>query len=330
METYYAVLVIVFAATALAVQAGYEFWNFRHGPEAQRVARRLRIMATGERGEEAISVLKTRHWETASTLERFLLDLPGARRLDKLLLQAGSNMTMSTLHGRSAALFVIGLMGGWLLGRTFAGEGNPWVLGLIVGAVAACVPTLAVLRAKQKRMLAFLVQLPDSLDLIGRAMRAGHAFSGGLKMVADEMRDPIGTEFRIAFEELNLGLSLDNAMLNLSERVDVPDLKFFVVAVLIQRESGGNLAEVLDRISHLIRERIKLFGRVRVLATQGRLEAWVLSILPFVVAAIIFAIAPQFMSVLWTESLGRTMLAVTAVTMTLGIFVMWRMVQIRV
>jgi tight adherence protein B len=330
METYYAVLLIVFAAAALAVEGGFAFWDARHGPEAKRIARRLRVMATGDRGEEAISVLKTRHWDTASATERFLLDLPGGRKLDKLLLQAGFGMTLTQLTARSLMLFLIGFGSGWLIVQVLIGAGNAWAMGLILGLVAATLPTLSVLRAKHKRMQAFLYQLPEALDLVGRAMRAGHAFSGGVKMVADEMRPPIGSEFRIAFEELNLGLSVDNAMLNLSERVDVPDLKFFVVAVLIQRESGGNLAEILDRISKLIRERIRLFGRVRVLATQGRLEAWILSVLPFVVAAVIFALAPEFISVLWTEQVGRIMLAVTSVMMVFGIFVMWRMVHIRV
>lgn len=330
MDTKQAVLIIFFVAAALAVEGLYAFWNARHGPEARRLARRLRLMAAGDRGAEAASVLKLRHWENASATDRLLLTLPGAQRVERLLLQAGSEMTLTSLAARTGGFFLIGFIVGTLVARLISAGGVQWPGGVLIGIAAAMIPPLFVVRAKFKRMDAFLLQLPEALDLVGRAMRAGHAFSGGLKMVADELNDPIGGEFRIAFDELNLGLSVDNAMLNLIERVDLPDLRYFVVTVLIQRESGGNLAEILDKISRLIRERIRLLGRVRVLSTQGRLEAWILTILPFVVAGVIFVIAPQLISLLWTESAGRVMLAVTGAMMLSGILIMWRMVHIRV
>ena len=330
MDTRQGVLLIVFMATALIVEAVYDLWNARHGPEAARIARRLRLMASGAHGAEAVSVLKVRHWENASVTDRWLMQLPGAPRVERLLLQTGSQITLTQLAVRTIALFIIGYLAGSILSRLLAADGATWFGGLLVGTIAATLPIMFVVRAKYKRLTGFLLQLPEALDLVGRAMRAGHAFSGGLKMVADEMRDPIGIEFRITFEELNLGLSVENAMLNLLERVDLPDLRFFVVTVLIQRQSGGNLAEILDKISLLIRDRIKLFGRVRVLATQGRLEAWVLSILPFVVAGILFMVTPQMMSMLWTEPAGRVMLAATALMLVSGVLIMWRMVKIRV
>ncbi len=330
MDIRQGMLLIVFVAAALIVEAVYDLWNARHGPEAERIARRLRLMASGEHGAEAASVLKVRHWENASGTDRLLMQVPGAPKIERLLLQTGSQITLTQLAVRMIGLFVVGYLAGEILSRLLAVDGATWFGGLLIGTVAATLPIMFALRARHKRLADFLLQLPEALDLVGRAMRAGHAFSGGLKMVADEMRDPIGIEFRIAFEELNLGLSVENAMLNLLERVDLPDLRFFVVTVLIQRQSGGNLAEILDKISLLIRDRIKLFGRVRVLATQGRLEAWILSILPFVVAGILFMITPKLISMLWTEPAGRMMLAVTAVMLVAGILIMWRMVKIRV
>lgn len=330
MDTRQGILLIVFLAAALVVEAVYDLWNVRRGPEAARIARRLRLMASGDHGSEAVSVLKIRHWENASLTDRLLIQVPGAPGIERLLLQTGTQITLTRLALRTIAFFAIGYLAGAILSRAIAADGATWFGGLLIGSLAATLPMVFVVRAKYKRLTGFLLQLPEALDLIGRAMRAGHAFSGGLKMVADEMRDPIGVEFRITFEELNLGLSVENAMLNLLERVDLPDLRFFVITVLIQRQSGGNLAEILDKISRLIRDRIKLFGRVRVLATQGRLEAWILSVLPFVVAGILFLIAPALMSTLWTEPAGRIMLAVTAVMLVAGVLIMWRMVRIRV
>lgn len=330
MDTRQVVLLIVFVAAALVVEALYAMWNTRHGPEAERIARRLRLMAGGARGGEAASILKTRHWDNASASDRFLIQLPGVPRIEKLLLQAGSSLTLTHLALRMLGFMLLGFLVGMLWARLLGTGASLWLGGLLTALVAATLPLMSVVRAKFKRMNEFLMQMPEALDLVGRAMRAGHAFPGGLKMVADELRDPIGTEFRVTFEELNLGLSVENAMLNLLERIDVAELRYFVVTVLIQRESGGNLAEILDKISRLIRERIKLLGRVRVLSTQGRLEAWILTILPFVVAGVLFAISPKLISVLWIEPAGRVMLLITAIMMLTGILIMWRMVRIRV
>jgi tight adherence protein B len=330
MDTRLIILFIAFVAAALFVDAIYALWAVRHGPEPERIARRLRLMASGERGDEAASILKLRHWDNATATDRILIQLPGVPRIEKLLLQAGSPLTLTRLAARMLGFAIIGALVGLLWSRLLGATSSAWLGVLLTAAIFAVLPLAAVLRAKFRRMNEFLLQMPDALDLVGRAMRAGHAFNGGLKMVGDEMRDPIGTEFRVAFEELNLGLSLENAMLNLLERIDVAELRYFVVTVLIQRESGGNLAEILDKISHLIRERIKLLGRVRVLTTQGRLEAWVLTALPLVVGGILFTISPKLISILWTEPAGRTMLGITALMLLTGIVVMWRMVRIRV
>jgi len=128
------------------------------------------------------------------------------------------------------------------------------------------------------------VQLPDTLDLIGRALRAGHALPSGLKMAGEEMSDPIAAEFRITHDEMSFGVSMQQALSNLGERVPVTDMRYFVVAVLIQREAGGNLTEVLDNLSKLIRNRLMFHARVRVLTTEGRMSAWVLGLLPFALA----------------------------------------------
>jgi hypothetical protein len=146
--------------------------------------------------------------------------------------------------------------------------------------------------------------LPDAIDLMGRALRAGHAFPTALKMVGDEMAEPVGAEFRTLFDETNYGVSMQNALLNLVARVPSTDLQYFVVAVLIQRETGGNLAELLDNISAIVRDRLKLMGQIRTLSAEGRLSAWILGLLPFATAALINLVNPGFMKVLWEDPIG--------------------------
>lgn len=323
MELYYVILVVAFIAGLLAVEALYGFWNATRGPEAVRVEKRLRLMSAGGHGEEGGSILKKRQLAKTAGMERFLLQMPRIHELDRLLVQAGSSLSVSMLMLLMVVLFAGAGLLAWLFSR------QPLV-GLALGAVAGMLPLFSVMRSKFKRMNRILLQLPDALDLLGRAMRAGHAFSGGVKMVAEEMPEPIAGEFRTVFDELNYGLPLENAMLNLAERVDIPDMKYFVISVLIQRETGGNLAGILDKISGLIRDRLKLLGRVRVLASQGRLEAWILSLMPFVVAGILFLIWPDFMAILWKDPAGRVMVGTALVMMVMGIFVMWRMIRIRI
>ena len=173
-------------------------------------------------------------------------------------------------------------------------------------------------------------QLPDALDLIGRALRAGHAFPTAVKMVSDELNDPIGGEFRILFDEVNYGISMHTALLNLAARIPVTDLRYFVIAVLIQRETGGNLAELLDNISAIIRARLKLFGQIRVLSAEGRLSAWILTLLPVGVALVMNIVNPAFIGVLWKDPMGLRLVTMAVLLMIFGIFWMWRIVKIHV
>ena len=322
MELYYAVLVVAFIAALLAVEALYAVWNTSHGPEARRIAQRIRVMSVGGHATEKLDILKKRELSKLPPMERWLLALPRADRLDRLLVQSGLNIAVSAFLVWVMAFFILfGALAWWLTGMLW--------FGAVIAVLCGAFPYLYAERARHKRFHALLVQLPDALDLISRALRAGHAFSGGLKMVADEMPEPIAGEFGTTFEELNVGLPLDEAMKNMASRVDIPDIGYFVITFLIQRETGGNLAEVFEKISQLIRERLRLLGRVRVLSTQGRMEAWIMTILPFAVAGVMFTLGPQIMSLLWKEETGRGLLAAAAVLMVLGIWMMWRMIRIR-
>jgi tight adherence protein B len=183
---------------------------------------------------------------------------------------------------------------------------------------------------KKKRMNKFYEQLPDALELISRALKAGHAFSGGLKLVADEFPDPIGPEFAETIAEINFGVSVQDALKNLANRVDCSELKYFVVSVCIQRETGGNLTEILDTLAYLIRERFKLRGKIRTLSAEGKFSAAVLLILPIFMFIAIYFINPSYMNTLLIEPIGKIMLFCSCVLMVIGAIVMKKMIDIKV
>jgi tight adherence protein B len=172
--------------------------------------------------------------------------------------------------------------------------------------------------------------LPDAADLIGRALRAGHSFPAALGMVGQELPEPLGGEFALVFDEINYGVSMSDALLNMVSRVPVEDLRYFVIAVLIQREAGGNLAEILGSIASIIRERLKLLGKVRVLSAEGRLSAWVLGILPFAILGLLSVLNPDYIKVFWEDPAGPQIAGVAITMMLFGILWMRKVVRIRV
>jgi tight adherence protein B len=208
--------------------------------------------------------------------------------------------------------------------------GWPFLIMLLCAAGGALIPYFFVVRAKNERLKTIEQQLPETIDLMSRALKAGHAFPGALQMAATEGVEPSASEFRLVFDEVNFGVPMQHALMNLATRVPITDLRYFVIAVLIQRESGGNLAELLDKISELIRARLTLLGKVRVLSAEGRLSAWILSSLPFAMALLLNTINPDFMSILWTDPAGPIIIAIALGMMVTGIFAMSRIIKIRV
>ncbi|WP_305074167.1 type II secretion system F family protein [Propionivibrio sp.] len=315
--------VAVFIAVVLGIEGLFMWWNTTRGPEARRMARRLRAASAGGHGTEQLSILKQRMLSRSDTMQRLLLALPHVQTVDRIIVQSGLSVTLGdvillTLLFGSAGVFVPMYLGRGLL------------FGILLGCILAALPTLYIFRARTKRMQRLENQLPDAIDLMGRAMRAGHAFPNALKMVGEEMSDPIGSEFRTLFDEINYGVRLEDALLNLLERVPSTDLQYFVVALLIQRETGGNLAELLDNISAIVRARIKLMGEIRTLSAEGRLSAWILSLLPFATALMINIVNPGFMTVLWNDPAGLKLIYFALFMMAFGIWWMSRIIKIRV
>lgn len=319
---YYLFIVLCFLAVVLFLEGAYLAWNAYRGPEAKRMEKRLRALSVG--GDvKGSSLLKQRMLAQTPAVDRILLQIPRIHQLDRLLLQSGLRLSVAGFLGLTLLTAMIGLLMALLIVL-------PTLLVIIIGVAAGMLPLLYVTSAKHKRLLVIEQQLPDALDLMARAMLAGHAFTSGLKMVSEEVPDPVAGEFSIVFDEINYGISVQDALVNLATRVPSTDLRYFVISVLIQRETGGNLAELLNNISALIRARLKLMGAVRVLSAEGRLSALILTILPFALAGVIFLLNPKFLSVLWTDPVGPKIVAGALVIMMFGMFWMWRVIKIRV
>jgi len=311
-----AVFLLVMGVIALA--------GARRGDADDRVRRRLRNLALNEMEAPSFDLLLAQ--STMSQVPWFNRMLERARfatNLKRTIRQAAIKGTPGTFLLLGAVLGLVGFYCG------LAATGR-WWMALPLGGVVGYLPFFWLGRKKKARMDAFHRQLPEVLDLMSRALKAGHTFGGAMRMVADEFDEPVGGEFRKTIDEINYGMDVDRALNNLLERVDVADLKFFAVSVNIQRETGGNLAEIVENIARLVRERFVLFGKVRVLSAEGRLSAWLLSALPFVVTLILYLINPGYMSLMWTTELGQQMSYGAIIGMAFGMWCMRRLVNIKV
>lgn len=316
--------VLVFVAVLLLLEGLYLMWKSYKGPGAKKVDKRLRALSAAHDASDQARLIKERLMSEVPALQRLLLKAPRAHLLDRFILQAGLDTTVSMLLLWCAAGGAFGLS--VVVGVLH----QSLVLGLAGGGVVAVIPLLVVQYLRSRRLGRLERQLPEALDLMVRALRSGHSFGSGLQMIGEEMAEPIANEFRIVADEVNFGVSLQQALTNLSERVPITDLRYFVVAVMIQRESGGNLTEVLANLSRLIRERLKLFARIKVLSSEGRLSAWILGVMPFALAALLNAFNPGFMSPLWKDPMGIAIVKYMLILMAVGVVVLVKIVKIRV
>lgn len=320
---FYGFSVLLFAAVILLIEGAYLWWSGTRGSGARRIARRLRLMSGGDVAHEQVSILKQRRYSSGDWLDSALQRMHLAHAIDRLLRQSGLRWSVSQFIGAS--------LGGLMLALVLLQlRPVPLVAKAMVALMFMCVPWLLVRRARAARMIKIEEQLPEAADFLARAMRAGHSFSNVLQMVGTELPEPLSGEFRAAHEEINYGVPMNEALYNLADRVPLTDLRYLIIAVVIQRESGGNLAEILGNISHIIRERLKLIAKVRVLSAEGRMSAWVLGLMPFCVMLFMTIVNPQYVSLLWTDPLGIKMLWASAGMILVGALWIHRLVQIRV
>lgn len=300
----------------------YGYKNMR-SPNRAKIRKRLRKSVYAEDNQAGTDILRKRVLSEIPFLNRLLLKTPGILKLDNLISQA--NATYPIGFFILLALFLAVL--GFLVGNTVI---KNRLLAVMLMFLCGSFPFLYLLILKQKRTEKFKKQLPEALDLMSRALKAGHAFTNGLKLAADEFNDPLGPEFAEVLDEINFGVSVSNALRNLAKRVECPEIKYFVVGVILQRETGGNLAELMGILAFLIREKFKFQGKVRTLSAEGRLSAFILIALPFGIAGWMWFSNPKYLDPLLTDPIGKIMIIGAAIMMVFGIIVMKKLVAIEV
>ena len=243
--------------------------------------------------------------------------------VERLIERSGYSVSLGQLILGAVFAALLGAVAAWQLTHQL-------LLAAGAGLLLGMTPFMFLRHAARRRMARFEEQFPEAIDLIARALRAGHALTTGLGMVADEIEEPVRTEFRLLHDRQNYGMPLADALRSLAVRVPLLDARFFATAVLTQRESGGNLSEVLDNLSKLIRERFKLKRQVRALSAHGRITGWVLAALPIVLASLLLVIAPEHMGLLFTDPLGIRMIVVAGVLQIIGFIAMQRIVDIEI
>lgn len=288
--------------------------------------KRLRTIERASVGaipDEAGDLLRQEKLSDIPWLNEMMLEWASLRKLNQLLHQAESDWTVGKLISVTLIVFVGGT---WVANL----RAPSIVLALIAGAGIGSLPVVVLFFKRWRRLRKFEELLPDTIDLMARALRAGHTISSAIEMVASEGSEPVASEFRQVFEQQNFGLPLREAMLGLADRIPLPDVSFLVTAILVQKETGGNLAEVLDKTAVVIRERFRLRGQLRVYTAQGRLTGWILAGLPFIMFVLLNLVNPAYMRILYTDPAGRTLIYVGIVLMIVGGWVIRRVIDIKV
>lgn len=256
-------------------------------------------------------------------LEPVLQHVPQMADLRLLLEQANLQWSAGTFLALTAGMALS-------LGASIFVLTGTGLYALVAAAVGSMGPYMYVRRCKRQRIEAFEEAFPEAIDLLARSIRAGHAFNTGMKVVAEEAQEPVRTEFRTVFEEQKFGLPLEESLLGLADRIDLVDIRIFVTAILVQRDVGGNLAEILDKISYTIRERFMIQRQIRVYTAQGRMTGYLLAVLPLIMGFLIYMLNAEYMSILFEEPVGRLLIAGALVLQVIGFFIIRRIVDIEV
>lgn len=318
------ILGVVFLFVTAIMMFFYLLWKETKFAEKRTMKKRLLyISAGGKHGKEKLDLYKNRVLKNTGLFEMLAFKLPRISTIDRMLLKTGLHVTAS---GFFLGCLVSALVG-WVLAYQFLpGQGTPFILG----GIFLFVPYFILRMIEASILKKFQDQLPEALDLLARAMRSGHALTSGLEMIAEEMPPPIKLEFRATVDEINLGLSLKDALANLCERVPSADLRFFTIAILIQKETGGNVAEILDRIGRLIRERLQFRRQVQTLTAEGRLSSRILILMPIVMFIYIYLVNYEYISMMWTEPLGIYLLIGGVIMQLIGAIVISNIVKIEI
>jgi tight adherence protein B len=318
-------LVLIFLVTmALVVLSIYYFIEI---PAARRRLHERMVSAkdtimTATSEEEQVNLLRSEVMSNVPFFHRILIRLPGASRFRLFVQQSAVNITPGMLLTLSVLILWIVLLLSFMVGA-------PFTLALLLGLVGGSIPFTVIGVIRQRRFLRFEEIFPDAIDLLARAVRAGHAFTTGLDLIAKELPPPVSEEFARAYDEQNLGLPIRDVFLNLTKRVPLVDVRIFVTALLIQRESGGNLAEILDNLSYVIRERFKLMRQIKVYTAQGRLSLYFLVAIAPLMGVMVYFINPKYIMRLFEDPMGHVLLITGIILQVMGYFVIRKIIQPR-
>ena len=316
---------IIFLVTIAVIELFSMAARNAHDPNRGTVRKRLRSI--NQRGEEHQAVTdirkQKREFSGSSIMQRLYALLPGAEAFNKLLIQSNCRYNLGTVVLTSLLLGFVSLLILMYFRISFP-------VTMAAGVFAAFVPWLILLRRRNGLLEKYRRQLPEAASLIARSLRAGHALPTGLGMVAEEFGSPIGPAFAEVVEEINYGGSINDALKNLSLRFDIQETHFFTMGVALQRETGGNLAEILDNLAGIIRERFRLENKVKILSAESRLTAWAMAIIPFVVLVALHIINPKHTQFLMEDPTGRTAVLVALIMIALGVLMMRKMINFKI
>lgn len=316
---------VILFALILLLAFGAVTWVLRPTKSEADIERHLSAIGSKYTVDPSgTTILKHEPLSSVPLVNNILLYVPGAQKLRLFISQAGLTWTVGTvIFGSLLACFLVAWLGSLLTSVSS-------LFALAAGLIAGALPCGYLCMKRMARFRRFESLLPETVDLMSRALKAGHAVTAAIEMVSQEIEEPVASEFKIVFEEQNLGLPVREAMLNLAERVPLDDVLFLITAILVQKETGGNLAEVLDKTAALLRDRMRLKGQLRIYTAQGRLTGWFLSLLPFIMFALINLINHSYEKSLWTDPLGRHIVYAGLIMMAIGIFLIRKIVNIKV
>jgi len=316
---------VAFLVVALGTISLVLLWEwFQEQQRKRRMMDQLRSLAENPNADPKArstvfrSVVLESPW-----LRPIISRFPQLRDAEFMLQQAGLTWTLHTLIVSSAGLAIA--LGSMVLMAT-----RSIPLGLVATILGVLLPHFYVRHRRRKRLHAFEEHLPESIDLVGRALRAGHPLSAGFKMAADDGPEPVAGEFRRVFEEQRFGLPLQDSLLGMADRADLVDVRILVTAILIQREVGGNLAEILDNLSAVVRARFTIRRQIRVYTAQGRMTGYLLSLLPLILFALLYTINPQYMSILFTDPIGKILIVVALSMQFIGFLWIRKIIKIEI
>jgi tight adherence protein B len=314
---------LVFVLVLLLAAVGF-FLLETGRPAKAEVKKRLSLLELRNlKTEDLPEVLKSELLSDVPLLNHLLSRLNFAVQIDRRLRQADLKIRVGTFVLLSLTLFSLGIAAGSILHW-------PAVLSIPVGLALFVIPHIYVNVKRRLRVKRFMNHFPDALEMFARSLRAGHSFTGAIQLVAQEMPDPVGPEFRKVFEEQNLGIPLRQALIGMTDRVDSLDVRFFATAILIQRDTGGNLAEIIDKISYVIRERFRIQGQLKIFTAQARMSGTILALLPIGVAVLIGILNPEYLKPLWMERIGKILIAVAVILQVLGMLAIRKIIRIKI